>query len=293
MLIILVQILTNAWAEEEVGKLQLQGNWRSEIRTTYLHDVGLVIHDDLTWENELSLKLGETGLYAGVWSAFPETKPIKPAAGKETQAPTFKDERLASLYQLLNSTKQLHKLLNPPPEPTPPFKGEIDFYVGYVKKFEPLTLDLSLWYYDFNEVGKYNDDQWTAQLVTTYTGFKWFEPYLRLNYYGKTGRQSPEGGFAVYPGANIKVPLGFKLTSGKQQTLNLGIQGAWSSGILRMDSGYVYTRLSASADLPIRKNMFLTPSIMYQIASPNQTGGKRDYVNGDKWRFGLACRIEF
>lgn len=293
IVIALVLVLTGAWAAE--GKLQINGSWRTEVKTAYIHDLGLVIHNNLIWENELVLRLGETGLYGGVWSSFPfeKAKLAEPAVEEEVEAPTFDDERLASLYQLVDSTKQLVELLNPPAEPAPPFEGEIDLYVGYIHGFKRLKLDMSLWYLDFNEVGRYDDDQWSAQAVATYTGLKWFEPYLRLNYYGETGSQSPEGGFAIYPGANFHLPLGFELSEGKEQTLDFGIQSAWSSGALGMDSGYVYTRLSAGTDIPLRKNVFLTPSIMFQLAGPGQTGGEKDYVDGNKWRFGFACRIEF
>jgi len=291
MLIILTAL--NAWAED--GKLQLRGSWRTEVRTAYIAEIGCVVHDDLVWENELTLRLGETGFYGGIWSSFPFEKasPVEPEAEEEAEAPTFEDERLANLYQLLDSTRQLCELLDPPAEPAPPFEGEIDFYLGYAHEFKRLTLDFSLLYYDFNEVGKYNDDQWSAQLIGTYTGFKWFEPYLRVNYYGETGSKSPEGGWYVFPGANFHVPLGFSLNGDKEQTLDLGIKGAWSSGVLGMDSGYVYTRLSASTDFQLWQNAFLTPSVTFQLASPGQTGSEKDYVDGDKWVFGLDFRVEF
>jgi len=291
MLIILTTL--NAWAED--GKLHLQGSWRTEVKSAYVAEIGCVVHDDLVWENELTLRLGKTGFYGGIWSSFPfeKTNPVEPEAEEEAEAPTFEDERLANLYQLLDSTRKLCELLDPPAEPAPPFEGEIDLYFGYAHVFEKLTLDFSLLYYDFNEVGKYNDDQWSAQLIGTYTGFKWFEPYLRVNYYGETGNKSPEGGWYVFPGANFHIPLGFKLSGEKEQTLDLGIRGAWSSGVLGMDSGYIYTRLSASTDFRLWQNAFLTPSIMYQIAGLGQTGSDKDYVDGDKWVFGLGFRIEF
>ncbi|MFA5029914.1 MAG: hypothetical protein WC518_04265 [Patescibacteria group bacterium] len=286
--ILVITSIVFAASADEAGKLQLKGSWRSEIKGAYIAEAGILVHDQPVWENELTLRFGESGWYAGIWSSFPFERQEAAEPDAETAATTSQVPENPDLDKLADAVGKLQLLLNPPPEPAPPFEGEIDLYLGRECQLRDwLKLDLNLSYYGFNELEKLDDDQWGAQVQATVTKAKWVEPYLKLTYYGEVGHHSPQGGWYLFPGVNFHLPLG------KEQKLDLGVRSALTTGFLGKDGGYVYTRIVVSTDFRLHEGLFLVPSLMYQIAGPGQTDGDKDYVDGNKLVAGLGLRFEF
>jgi hypothetical protein len=255
-----------AEAQESKPEPSLTGTGQLSLKSAYLAQIGADVYDEPIVEGDLTLRFGESRFYFGVWFAYPfDKKPILTFEEEEESEPlVFPDPRVDRAYQLMTKVLEIDAMINPPAPPPPPFEGEIDLYLGYQLELGDFTLDTSLWYYDFNEVGEFHDDWWTSQTLATYTGWGRTVPWLQVSYYGTTGSLSPPGGWYIYGGVSQSVKL-FDRTDGTEQSLNLDFSTAWSDGkALAVDPGLVYIRAKFGTEVKLSKKTSFTTSVLWQ-----------------------------
>jgi len=264
----------------------VSGSLETSVSSEYLANVGMVIDNKSIATSELKLRF-RSGWYLGIWGGFPLQKksPVSPEEGARLE---IDDPMLAGVDSIIGSLQKIKTALNPPKPVAVPFDGEVDLYVGYKLQLTDWSIDTALLFYNFNDVGKYNDDQLVVQSGVTYEGFKHTKPWVQADYYIGTGHLAPKDSFYLYAGIDQVVKL-YRRNDGSEQTLNLGVSTAWSDGeLLGVSPGFDYVRAKANIELVLWKNASLIPSLLFQH---NLTDGK--FAKENELVGGLAFDLKF
>ncbi len=159
-------------------------------------------------------------------------------------------------------------------------------YFGWVHEFGPIKADISASYYGIAELGTMKDDIWVAEVELSAPKCPFVQPYIRGRYFGEVGPDSPESGPFMYAGVRKSIAF-------ERCTLNLQLSTAYAGGAFGGATGFVYGRLTTSLDIPLSKRFTLTPSVIYQIATPDSDRDPKGFAHGSKFVFGGKIKMEF
>ena len=171
------------------------------------------------------------------------------------------------------------------------YGDEIDVYLGWAHTFDWIKIDLSTTYYALAKLDHQSDDMWVFEPEVSFPKFWFVEPYLRARYFGEVGTLSPKGGMFYFAGIRKKVCVG-KIRS-RPCLMNFDVSTAYAGGALKDFTGFVYGRITASVDIPISENWTLSPSIIYQVATPGQRNNPQGFTNGNKLVEGISLSYRF
>jgi hypothetical protein len=113
------------------------------------------------------------------------------------------------------------------------------------------------------------------------------QPYVRCKYYNKVGSKSPVVDTFWFSGITKEVVLGKEL-AGRPCVLNLKVSIAYAETV-----GFVFGRLITSLDAPLSKHWTLSPSLIYQVDSPEQWTDPNGYADGNECVYGASLKYEF
>lgn len=293
LMIAVLMVMASAISLGEEGKLKISGGWETAVSSIYLGVEGTVIHDKPILENSLVLQFGESGWTAGIWTAFPLQEQAAPQATESPTSLELSQTRLDASGNEQTTTLRLN-FAEAAEEAVAPFDGEIDIFAGWGKQFSCLRLDAKLTWWLIGDLGEPADDNWLANLKLSLPDCPLVQPFVEFEHIGEVGDLSSKGGNFVFAGLTRSQKLGFKLgKSEEEQALDLELRCAWSDGTFGCEPAYVYTRLTALTDIRISRSCHIVPSLLYQMAGPDQNGALADFVDGDKLVARLAFGFDF
>jgi hypothetical protein len=172
------------------------------------------------------------------------------------------------------------------------YGDEIDLYGGWARTFGPIKLDVMATYYYIAQFDHLNDDMWAIEYEIAFHNISFVQPYIRARYFGEVGDSSPHGGMFYFMGLRKNISLGTNKVA-RLYKLNLDASTAYADGAFRKNTGFVYGRLTTSVDIPLWKRWTLSPSFIYQVATPDQRNDPHGFTDGNKIVVGATLAYSF
>lgn len=174
------------------------------------------------------------------------------------------------------------------------YNQESQTYLGFKKALYSVTLDGSIRYDAFKELSSVRDDLLMVDLRADFTKVPFVQPYVTARYFQAVAADKPGSGWFVWFGARRIQDLGFSMTKAGHVSFVADASIAYSSGALSRDSGWVYGRLLAQANIPLRKGFMITPQLLTQFPLDERGFGHRSYTDGTiKFVWGVSLNYKF
>lgn len=169
----------------------------------------------------------------------------------------------------------------------------INYYAGYTRKAQGITLDLSYWYYHLIDLKENDDDVHAFVLKVSFPDFSGITPYFYQEVQFPVASGGLEKGYMYNLGISYNWNLPKFLENQKKQIISFDLRIVGNDGVAGFDSGLItHGRLDISTAFQFGK-IIVIPNVHVQIMSGDQNGNIEDVADGNKVWFGLRMKYSF